>query len=387
MNSRSTLLRLRRALRRELRLHRGQIGDLEVRLGHRRGYLSRVLQGSRLNLGTFLGLSSLMAVDSAAFLAACFGGEPAPLPLPKVVELEGIPAVWRRIEGLLDHLERWGPVADLPVRGNPATGEDVDEFLACPSSDQRRRLRLTMRYRSVPFLEVLLRRLDGEVEQRPEKTWRLAEVLFAYVLPRLPAERQQALALACRILSLWAEARVARRCFDAASLAIQRGLALARSHGLKQEEAELLRCAARLLWRQDLPRRAMALLQRAQLIYYDLGRRTWLGQVLSERGAARLMLGDLRGAEHLLTQALGLLGGDGEAEREVRRWAVRLLVRTNQVRGDAAAARFWSAKIEARTAPPHASVWEESPGMGLSRQKSRAGVGPRSLPRPRRWRD
>ena len=340
MNSRATLFSLRRVLRQEFRKHRGQIGDLDVRLGHRRGYLSRVLRTPSLTLRTLLAAMEWMAVDMAGFFAVVFERREEPEDLLKPAGRVMAPSpAWQRIEAATRELEERAAAAvptGAPVRSRTAREQaaEVKIFCRCRLQEQRRRLRSARKYRHRGFVQLYLQHLDGLLDTQPHAVRQLTETLALDLVPSLDEGGDTLLALQSRILGLYASAEMILGAGDDATRALNRAMELARSREFTAGRAELLERGARLLWARRQPRRALHLLDRAQLLHFDLDQRCRLARVLADRGAVLGWLGDDQNAIRVLTQALGHLRVAGGDLRRYRALTLQRLARAHERLGD-----------------------------------------------------
>ena len=373
MKSRATLSRLRRILRQELRNHRGQIGDLESFLGHRRGYLSRVLRIPSMTLEVLLTLLDLLAVDDSGILSAVFEKSETPEDLLRPLEedLDDLPSAGLReaVAGLEARTVGVpeGPLRSVPLgaRESAALAAELGEFLRCRPREQRRRLRTARKYRRLAFLEGYLGHLETLLHRRPELVPPLVEAVLVECLPTLDEDPGAMLAFQGRALGVLARAEVALGHVERGAWSLWRAMDSTRGWPFAQHRAEFFEIGARLLWLRHQPRRALYLLDRAQLIYFDLGLRSAVGRVLADRGAALLWHGEDRAAKRVLTQALGHLGQRME-DRRYRARALLRLARLHEDRGDAVAASSWRTQarklVGIQGEKPLEAIWDRSPG-------------------------
>lgn len=365
MNSRATISSLRRVLRQELRRHRGQIGDLEVRLGHRRGYLSRVLRTPSLTLRTLLAVLEHLTVDVAGFFALVFDRVEAPEDLLAPIGKEASASrAWRRIEKATQNLARRCSAAESHGNGGaeflspmpPVV--DVEAFSRCHLQEQRRRLSSTRKYRQRAFVEPYLEHLERILETRPDAVRQLTEALAVSLVPLLEGDRL--LALQCRVLGVYASAEMILGAEDDAARALSTALNLAQGREFAACRADLLERGARLLWARRQPRRALYLLERAQLLHFELGQRPLLGRILADRGAILNRQGDHRGAIRVLTQALSHLSVEREGDHRYRALILKRLADAHEHLGDLAGARAWQRRV-LRAQPGQREEWLETP--------------------------
>jgi tetratricopeptide (TPR) repeat protein len=292
----------------------------------------------------------MLAVDLVDFFAAIFDSEVESKDLLKPAgQMRGPSEVWLRIEEATKGLEMREPGSEdsvldeglahsLTVRQQVAK---VKVFRRCRLQEQRRRLRSARKYRDRTFVLAYLQHLEETLDTRPHAVRQLTETLAVDLVPFLEGGGNKLLLMQCRILGLYGAAEMILGAKDDASRALSKALDLVQERGFVACQAELFERGARLLWARCQPQRALHLLDRAQLLHFDLGQRAQLGRVLADRGAILSWQREDRAALRVLTQSLSYLGAERGDGGRYRALALKRLARVYERLGDSESARTW----------------------------------------------
>ncbi len=282
--------RILRALKAELRKHRGEISRIDREIGHSDGYLSKACLG-KWSIGLDVLLQALQAlhIDPAAFF-----GRALDIPHDSadyLAELETEDArkhrALRKMEETARRLASRPETAEAPPDSLDA-GALVAALAGCTRREQRRRLRTAQKYRHPAFARAYLEHLDALRYEDPQEAAKLAETAAADLIPHLRAPRAEQLTLLCLAIGVFASAHRYIGKVPVATRAVRVALELARRYGLDLATADLLERGAYVLGSHGQYKRALVLLREAQEIYSDRGLPACCGRILVGRG---IMLG------------------------------------------------------------------------------------------------
>ncbi len=308
--------RILRALREEVRKHRGAISRLDRELGRSDGYLSKACQGKwSLSLDVLLQTLEALEVDPAFFFARALDIVPEPAVFLSELAVDAAPdRALRRLEEATRKLEKQPPPApEEPSRADPGTL--VADLAACGRREQRRRLRSTRKYRCAAVARAYLEHLDALRYDDPEEAAKLAETVAVDLIPSLGCAPAVRLDLQCLTIGVFGSCRRLQASYGAASRALRIGLELTRRHHRTLATADLLERSAALLSDHTQHRRALICLREAQQIYSDHKQPALAGRTLVSRGNMLLHLGDRSEALTAFESSLDALGDDPAQER------------------------------------------------------------------------
>ena len=283
----------------------GRLGELESRLGRGSGYISRMAKSPRLTMRRLLSALEAARVEPASFFARAYDIRPEPETFLRDLDRPGEECrIFDCVARTAKKLETEAPPA--PSQTVIAQARLV-ELSRSSRSDQRKRLRTTKKFQTPRFLREYLLYLDELRYDKPSDAELLSRTVAEDVVLLVPASRRERVELYCGALGVFASANRLLGNLTTAVRAILLGLELARRYGFEVEVARLLQRGAYLLSDHGLPGRALGLLEKAQIVYGDLGRETDVGRVLVDRGIMLGAQGRLERSIAVFKNALELL--------------------------------------------------------------------------------
>ncbi len=312
MNWKEAHTRLRESLRGELRKQWGGIAEIEEGVSCSQGYLNKLSSGTHeFKLDLFLRTLEVLELDPRAFFSRALGIEPTLEDY--LLELED-GAREDRAFSRIARVSRQLEVAEPETPDPAATADErhVAELAGCASREQHRRLRCTRKYRTRAFSRAYLEHLDSLRYDNAVQAAKLVEKVATHLIPKLPGERDERLALQCLALGIFGSARRRKGRLADAARAFRLALELSRRAHLRAETAALLQRASYLLKDVGHFERSLSYLREALEIYVDLGSETGIAKTLVDRGMMLCYLGEYDTAVAVLEQALRRLDGSGQ---------------------------------------------------------------------------
>ncbi len=260
---------------------------LERRLKAGRGYVSKLRgKGWNTSIQRLLEVAEALEIPSGVFFGRVFDVPTDPESRLRAIEREcGETPALKRLERATWKLER--EERPMAVR-SPQRLARLEDLTRSSRSDQRKRLRSTLKYHTPEFMRRYLEHLDRlRYEQADTAAW-IAEFVATEIVELVVCQRTERLELQCQALGVLASAQRLLGNFTPAARSIRLGLELARRQKLGRSTAELLVRGAYVLGDQGEYGHALSLLEKAQLIYFDSGTLAASGKVLVVRG---IMLG------------------------------------------------------------------------------------------------
>ncbi len=295
--------RLLKGLYGEVRGCWGHISEIEERLGLSGGYLNKLCQGKHeFKLTSFLKTIAAVGLDPATFFSRTL--EIHPETGDYLLQLE----VPREYDRAFDRIAR--ATLDLESAEPPdrrrATAEasSVAELASCPLTEQRRRLRSTLKYRTHAFARAYLEHLDALRCDHAREAAALATEVAVHLIPKLPGPRGERLSLQCLTLGVFGSARRLEAELGVAARAFRMALELSRRERLLEDSANLLLRASYVLRDLGHFNRALALLNEALVAFVQLGDRGDVGRALVDHGMMNCYAGNYEEAVLDLRQAL-----------------------------------------------------------------------------------
>ncbi len=308
--------RLLRGLYGEVRSRWGRISEIEERLGLSTGYLNKLCQGKHeFKLKSFLKTIAAVDLDPAAFFSRTLEIHPETVDyLRQLEDPRAHDRAFERIAHATLDLESMEPPADHP--GATADASSVAELVACSRTEQRRRLRSTLKYRTHAFARAYLEHLDALRYDHAQEAAALATEVAVHLIPELPGPRGERLSLQCLALGVFGSARRLKAEFGVAARALRTALDLSRRERLLEDRADLLLRASYVLKDLGHFNRALAMLNEALVAFVQLGSRRDVGRALVDHGMMNCYAGNFEDAVLDLRQALhDLEGTSGELSR------------------------------------------------------------------------
>ena len=306
--------RIRIALQAELRQSR-RAKEIDAGIGRSRGYLYKFCRGdTTVQLGGLMAALDLLGLDPGRFFANALA---APIPNDEMLrDLEHLGAIDSRLVRLEQATSK---LASTPPPEEPVREVDgqalVAKMAACHGVEQRRRLRQAERCRQPAFTRAYLEYLDALRYDNPKEAARNAEEMAVKLIPRLTGPQPERLALQLKALGVFGSAHRVSGGFSTAARAARVALALARKHRMPRVTADLLQRGAYALSDHGRFAEAMKLLDEALVIYFDLGSKQGLGQVMVDRGHMLNYLGEHKAAVQAFVRALRVLDNRGRQAR------------------------------------------------------------------------
>ena len=298
---------LRETFQAELKKHWGHIGEIEARLSKSEGYLRKFSSGATgMPIELFLRSLEEMDVDPGTFFAKAFGTLPNPDDL--LLEIEGGTLVqdssWKKVEKAVHALETRSDT----VVAFPGEGADpwmlVESLIDASTTEQRRRLRHTQRYRDPAFVEAYLERLDQLRADHVQMVCKLVITVIVDLLAQLPCSNRRVLRLAARALAVYASTQRAQGRTGVAARALHLAVGLARGLSDHEKLADLLLRGGYLLRESGKYDAAMILLRESLELYSERGDDFGVAKAHMERGFVFFEAGDPDRAEKVLLVAL-----------------------------------------------------------------------------------
>ena len=354
--------RLRAALRAELNRHYGRIGEIEQGLDRAEGYLGKYCRGEiSIPVDVLLKCLEQLEVEPGQFFCQALGAPPDSSAYLRDIMASEPNKPLARLQLAAMEASREIPPFDptdfgdsgfqrpTPVE-SAATAKMADDMMACTAIEQRRRLRLTKKYRTVAFAHAYLARIIKLTYDDPKLAAKQAEVVGADLVPAIPGVSPLArLELILKAIDACTFALRVTSAFDQAALGVYFGLELASAHRLERSRAELLRVGAFVLVDTGLFSEALHLFGEAIVIYGDLGDPEEVAKLQVQRGGSFLAMGDYKTAVRVLKEGLrGLPPGDVRSANVYRLAAFQRLASAHEHIDDVAGAEAWLEKaIEA----------------------------------------
>ncbi len=340
MASEESSRRIRRALRAELDRRWGQRRAINKVIGHGLDYLSKVCRGALpIKLDVLLVVLEFMGVDAGRFFAGALGASVANDWLLEDLERFGeIHRQLRDLEKATVQLEISEPLGLAP----PLADADaiLSDVLGCNLMEQRRRLRTAQKYCHPAFAAAYLEHLDDLRYDDPRIARDSARVVAVKLIPRLPGSQHDRIALQLKAIGIFASCHRQKGNFATAARALRLSLAFARRHRLPDTIADLLQRGAYVLSDHGRYTDALALLDEALVIFFDLDSDVGLGRVLVDRGTNLYCLGEYRDAVVAARRAQGLLLGESRRTSRNRLVAHQVLAHSFLKMGDLEAAEM-----------------------------------------------
>ena len=346
--------RLLKDLYGELRSRWGRISEIEDRLGLSGGYLNKLCKGKHdFKLTTFLKTLGEVGLDPRTFFSRSLEIHTEPGDFLKQLESPGKnDRALARVGRATLELESDEPPPVL----TPATADasNVAEFSACSLTEQRRRLRSTVRYRTHAFARAYLEHLDARRYDHAREAAALATEVAVHLIPALPGPKVERCSLQCLALGVFGSARRHKGELAIAARAYRISLELARRARLREDTANLLIRASYLLKDHGQFSRALASLNEALVTFVQLGSQDGVGRALADRGMMNSYAGNYEDAVLDLRQALRHLEGTAGELPRYHLMCYQLLAYAFEHLGDLDAAEEWLATGLRSFGPQHA---------------------------------
>ncbi|MCP3958817.1 MAG: hypothetical protein GY719_13270 [bacterium] len=345
--------RLLEGLQVELRNRWGRVAEIEERLECSDGYLGKLCKGrNEFKLDFFLRSIEAMGLDPRGFFSRTLALQPTPEDFLEQLEdpEDRDPAFTRMARATLE-LEASEPPP--PHDGASADASDVEKFMECARSEQLRRLRETHRYRTHAFASAYLERLDSLRYDDAVEAAHLARGVAAYLIPALPGPQSARLSMQCLALGIFGSARRLKGEFTTAARAFRLALEVSRRADLRGTTAKLLQRGSYLLKDFGHFERARDLLDRALVIYVQIGSPHNLGCALVDHGMMCTALGEYHTAILDLERALSYLEKPTNRPSRNHLAAFQFLAYANEQLGDFATAEACLERGENEFASEH----------------------------------
>ena len=330
--------RLLEGLQAELRNRWGRVAEVEERLECSEGYLRKLCTGRKeFKLDLFLRSIEAMDLDPRAFFSRTLGLQPTPEDfLAELEDSENRDPAFTRMARVTQELE--SSEAPKSHAGATADASDVESFLQCTRSEQLRRLRQTIRYRTHAFAGAYLERLDSLRYDDAVMAAHLARGAAVCLIPALPGPQSDRLSLQSLALGIFGSARRMKGEYATAARAFRLALGVSRRAQLRKDTARHLQRASYLLRDVGHFERALALVNEAVVTYLRLGSLVDVGMALVDRGMMCTALGEFEEAVTDLEGALKHLTGTSARTSRNKLAAFQFLAYAHEQLGDLDAA-------------------------------------------------
>ncbi len=350
MDPKDFIDRLRAQLERERdRQPRGR-REIDKRMGHSAGWLTRKTgKDFTLKVTELARALAEMGVEPGEFFGEAFDILPRPEELLRRQEKPGPPAEsLARIEAAARALEAESeepPTPDTAPVGTAPTitrsRDEIESLVRSRLSYQRDRLREEDWARDPANLGYYLEQLDALRSDRADDSASLAETVAVEIVPLVSCSQERRFELLCQAIGVFASGQRVRANFATAARGIGLGLSLANRHRLSAARPRLLQRGAYVLRDTGFRDHALRLLDEAQNLWFELDSPADYAKALIERANVLWYGKAYRRAELIFRKALELLESEGSEHRLYRLAAAHGIAFSRLKMGHSVEAKDW----------------------------------------------